>query len=135
MMGFDAEGKVVLEPSAGSGNIIDFLKSQGAQRIIACEKSEKLAEIVKSKCDQFLAYDFLEVTKEEISHVELIVANPPFSNGVQHILHMWDVAPDGCQIYTLINYDNLEVRMPSRETRRLMQIISDFASINLGACF
>lgn len=136
MMGFDSEGKVVLEPSAGSGNIIDYLKSQGAKRVIACEKSEKLAEIVKSKCDQFLAYDFLEVTKEDISHVELIVANPPFSNGVEHILHMWDIAPDGCQIYTLINHDNLEVRIPSRETRRLLGIIKTFGgSINLGACF
>lgn len=136
MMGFDAKDKVVLEPSAGSGNIIDFLKVQGAQRVIACESSEKLAEIVKSKCDQFLAYDFLTVTKEDISHVELIVANPPFSNGVEHILHMWDIAPDGCQIYTLINHDNLEVIMPSRDTRRLLGIIKSFGgSINLGACF
>lgn len=136
MMGFEARDKIVLEPSAGSGNIIDFLKKQGAQKVLACEKSKELAEIVKSKCDQFINYNFLDVKKEDVSHVELIVANPPFSNGVEHILHMWEIAPDGCQIYTLINYDNLEVRMPSRETRRLMQIISEYGgSINLGSCF
>lgn len=136
MMGFDAKDKIVLEPSAGSGNIIDFLKIKGAKKIIACENSEKLAEIVKSKCDQFLSYDFLEVKKEDVSHVEMIVANPPFSNGVEHVLHMWEIAPDGCHIYTLINHDNLDSYSATRETRRLKNLIKDFgASVNLGSCF
>lgn len=110
MMGFEPEGKTILEPSAGSGNIIDYCLDFGAARVVACEKSEDLASIAKSKCDQWLGNDFLELNREDVSHIDMIVANPPFSEGVKHVQHMWDIAPAGCEIYTLINHDNLNQR-------------------------
>ena len=37
MMGENIIGKVILEPSAGSGNIVRWLKNNGAGEVIACE--------------------------------------------------------------------------------------------------
>lgn len=37
MLGEDILGKTILEPSAGSGNIVRWLKSNGAGEVIACE--------------------------------------------------------------------------------------------------
>ena len=36
LIGVDISGKIILEPSAGSGNIVDYLNSRGAKKIIAC---------------------------------------------------------------------------------------------------
>lgn len=136
LMGFDCTDKVVLEPSAGSGNIVDYLNENGAQRVLACEQSKDLAEITKSKCDSFLGYDFLDVKREDVSFIDLIVANPPFSNGVKHVLKMWEIAPDGCHIYTLINHDNLTTQNAPRGTAELKNIITQYGgSISLGSCF
>ena len=135
LMGFDCKDKVVLEPSAGSGNIVDYLNDNGAREVLTCESSEKLASIIKSK-SRFINDDFLKVTREDVSHINMIVANPPFGNGIEHILHMWEIAPDGCEIYTLINHDNLTSQHPPRKARELKMLIRQHGgSINLGACF
>lgn len=134
MMGFEPDGKVILEPSAGSGNIIDYCKNLGASKIAACESSEQLATIAKSKCDQWLGDDFLELTREDVSHIDMIVANPPFSQGVKHVLHMWEIAPSGCEIYTLINHDNL--KQTYGVARRLEHIIKENGLVeDLGNVF
>lgn len=37
MMGEDYIGKIILEPSAGKGNIVDWMKENNAGEVIACE--------------------------------------------------------------------------------------------------
>ena len=81
----DITDKVILEPSAGSGNIVTFLQNNGAKEVIACEKNTKLRNIVEKKC-QVIADDFLSVTSDMVSHVDMIVMNPPFSCEEDHIL-------------------------------------------------
>ena len=103
----DLSGKIVLEPSAGSGNIVDFCKDHGAREVIACEINDKLRAIVSGKC-KVIAKDFLTVTPDMISHVDLIIMNPPFSAEEKHILHAWDIAPEGCEIVSLCNSSLLE---------------------------
>ena len=44
--GSSPAGKIILEPSAGFGNIVDYCKINGAKEVIACEKDEKLRAIV-----------------------------------------------------------------------------------------
>src|SRR6056297_423462 len=80
---FDITDKVVLEPSAGKGNAVEVLKRQ-AREVIVCEKNDDLARIVSSKADRFLKQDFFEVEAHEISHVDLIWMNPPFSKDEDH---------------------------------------------------
>ena len=107
MIGENIIGKVILEPSAGSGNIVRWLKENGAGEVIACEKDKRLQKLLASEC-QLLAEDFLSVTAEQVSHIDYIVMNPPFSEGIRHIRHAFEIAPAGCTIVALCNSTNLE---------------------------
>lgn len=133
-MGIFCHNKVVLEPQAGKGNIVEWLKSNGAKEVIACEKNEDLAEVIQSKC-KFLGYDFLKVNAAQISHVNLIVMNPPFSNADRHLLHAWEIAAPGSEIISLINSTNLENDY-SYKRKQLRAVINDYGTTtDLGNCF
>lgn len=132
--GEDLIDKFVLEPSAGSGNILDVLNGLGA-KTIACETNEDLALISKQKAGKFLKSDFLEVTREEVSHIDYIIMNPPFSADDKHITHAWEIAPDGCQIVSLCNYETLNNQFSLRRNRLGGLIKSYGFSDNLGDVF
>ena len=106
MMSEDFVGKTILEPSAGKGNIVDWLKKNGAGKVIACEKDTNIKKLLNGKCD-IIADDFLTVSSEQISHVDYIVMNPPFSEGAKHILHAFEIAPAGCTIIALCNSESV----------------------------
>lgn len=127
-MQIDCSGKIVYEPSAGSGNIIQFLRNNGAASIIASELNDDLAQIAKSKADKFIPGSFLDVKPEQISHIDMIVMNPPFSNGDAHVLHAWQIAPDGCEIKSLINAETL-TNAYSRQRRELNNIVSNYGQV------
>lgn len=132
--GIDLKGSIVLEPSAGSGAILSVLKEFGA-KTIACEKHPDLAKIAMSKADRFLTYDFLQVESTDISHINYIVANPPFSCADRHIEHMWNIAPEGCQIIALCNSATLENRFSNRR-EHISNLIKDHGNFEyLGNCF
>ena len=128
----DVKGKRFLEPSAGSGNIVDYLKKYGAKSVEACEMQDELRVIVASKCS-VIAADFLTLGSDDVSHINCIVMNPPFSDWKQHILHAWEIAPEGCEIISLCNYESLE---NERYNSELNYTIRDYGTTqNLGACF
>lgn len=131
--GLDLEGKTILEPSAGKGDIIDHLLIEGAQ-VIACEINEDLQKIVKTKC-KLLSADFLTVTSDQVSHIDFIIMNPPFSNGAEHILHAYNIAPKGCQIIALSNLSN--VKNPFTAARKQLCSIIETEGMykDLGSCF
>lgn len=130
---FDLFDKTILEPSAGSGNIVDYCKNAGA-KVIACEKHPDLREIVKSKCP-VIGEDFLKIRSEDISHINMIIMNPPFSNDERHILHAWEIAPEGCEIISLFNWQTYHNSYSSdrREFKRLIENYGE--AINLGDVF
>ncbi|OZI09965.1 hypothetical protein BWI93_01085 [Siphonobacter sp. BAB-5385] len=99
-------GKIVLEPSAGVGHIVGYLKKHGAEAVLACEKDPDLRRMVSLKCD-VIAGDFFTVKAIDVSHIDMIVMNPPFSNADRHILHAWEIAPEGCEIIALCNYQTI----------------------------
>ena len=134
LTGQDVAGKVILEPSAGLGDIVDHLKLYGAGEIIACEKSPELVTILKEKC-KVIANDFLEVKAEHISHINFIIMNPPFSADEKHILHAYDIAPAGCKIIALCNLNT--VKNPYTEGRkRLLSLANENGGFKkLGDCF
>lgn len=107
MLGENFIGKTILEPSAGNGNIVKWLKENGAGEVIACENDPTLRKLLQGECEM-IAEDFLSVRAEDISHVDYIVMNPPFSEGAKHIMHAFRIAPAGCTIIALCNSSNLE---------------------------
>ncbi len=132
MMPIDCAEKTVLEPQAGKGDIVDYLYENGAKKVIAVEKNDNLRKIIEAKC-QVIGSDFFDITKEQISHVQLIVMNPPFSNAEAHIMHAWEIAPEGCEIISLCNYET--IAKESRYTRIYNTIKSYGIGTNLGPTF
>ena len=49
MMDDSPAGLVVLEPSAGSGNIVRKLNEAGAAEVLACERDESLRRVLEFK--------------------------------------------------------------------------------------
>lgn len=122
MFGEDFVGKTVLEPSAGNGNIVDWLKTHGSCNVIACENDPNIRKLLNGKCE-IIADDFLTVTSDMVSHVHHIVMNPPFSKGVEHILHAFDIAPAGCVITALCNYDSIKYEHHNKKNRELAELV------------
>ena len=130
----DIRGKIILEPSAGSGNIVDFLQKNGAKKVIACEINTKLQAIIAGKCE-LIASDFLTVTPDMISHIDMIVMNPPFSAEEAHILHAWEIAPEGCEIISLCNSSLLSRNYYERREKIRELIDNNGNSQRLGEVF
>ena len=113
--GTDLSGQVVLEPSAGKGNIIDYINDNKndvgvPKNILACEFNPELKKIVQTKAE-FLNDNWLKVQAEHISHVDVIIMNPPFGADadIAHIEHAKEICPPGCLIIALCNttrFDN-----------------------------
>jgi hypothetical protein len=134
LRGYDIEGKVILEPSAGKGNIVDYLKAHGARDVLACEKHPELRRLVSAK-SKVLCEDFLTLTSDRVSHIHLIVMNPPFSRDEQHILHAFDIAPPGCHIVALCNKSTVD-NPHTRLREQLMTTIKEYGDWqDLGNCF
>jgi hypothetical protein len=104
----DLRGKIVLEPSAGSGNLVEACLERGAEEVLAVEPEPKLRAILASSLAVLIGNDWLQVQAEQISHVDVIAMNPPFSADEAHILHAWEVAPPGCEIVALCNWNSIE---------------------------
>lgn len=121
MMGEETAGQTILEPSAGKGNIVDWLQEHGAT-VIACENDPNIRKLLNGKCE-IIADDFLTVTSEQVSHVTQIVMNPPFSHGAEHIIHAYEIAPAGCTITALCNSDNFERWFSDKNKDRLKELI------------
>jgi len=134
MMQINCIDKVVLEPSAGKGDIVDYLKYNGAKSVLAIEKNDDLKKIVRDKC-QLIGSDFLKCEPHNISHIDMIVMNPPFSNADEHIMHAYNIAPDGCEIIALCNWET--VNNPYTKSRKgFKSVIQNFGtSENLGDVF
>lgn len=124
MMGEDYVGKTILEPSAGTGNIVSWLQDNGAGRVVACEIDSRLRQVLGDKCE-IIGTDFLQVTSEQVSHIEMIVMNPPFSNADEHILHAWDIAPAGCTIVALCNTDTIDYYRYDKKKALLKQTVTE----------
>jgi len=135
LQGEEIENKIFLEPSAGKGDIVDYLTEYGAKSILTCEINEDLQTILKTK-STFLNADFLTVKSEQISHIDFIVMNPPFSNADKHILHAYEIAPRGCKIIALCNAETI-LNTHTSNRKQLKSIIDDNGGTfeNLGDCF
>ena len=134
LMGIECEGKIVLDPSAGSGNILDFALKYGAKKTLAFEITENLQRIVKDK-HELIGSDFFEAKEDELSHIDMIIMNPPFSNADKHILKAWEVAGDGCEIIAICNENTLSNGY-SRIRSQLISLIRDYGtSESLGQTF
>ena len=131
--GLNLEGRTILEPSAGSGNIVEYCQKRGAS-VIACEKDKDLQKIIAAKC-LLIGEDFLSLTSDKVSHIDYVIMNPPFSNAARHILHAFEIAPAGCRVIALCNYQTID-NTCTRSRSELRALIDNYGNAqNLGDCF
>jgi hypothetical protein len=132
--GLNLDKKVVYDPEGGKGNIVDYAIDNGAKQVLTSELNDDLRTILQTKC-KVIGADFLTITSDKISHVDIIAMNPPFSADEKHILHAWEIAPRGCVIRALCNAATFNNQHTS--ARKLLGSIIDgngtFTS--LGDCF
>ena len=107
----------ILEPSAGKGNIVEVLKKKEEiclhgynkyQLDIDCiEADQNLQHILKGKNFRVVHNDFL--TYDTMKEYDLIIMNPPFSNGCKHLLKALEMQQrNGGAVVCLLNAETLK---------------------------
>jgi len=93
----------ILEPSAGKGNIADRLRDKFRNsKIDTIEKNRELQGFLSSKSYAVIHDDFLTFDSPMV--YDLIMMNPPFSNGDDHLLKAIDIAErSGGVVICLLN--------------------------------
>lgn len=132
LMNLECKDKIILEPQAGKGDLVDYFYQQGAKEVLSIEINKDLQQIVKQK-SSLIGEDFFMCKPEQISHINAIYMNPPFSNAEKHILHAWTIAPEGCEIVSLCNFQTIDTiqRFP-----RLNVVFKEHGTGEfLGDCF
>lgn len=121
----------ILEPSAGDGAIVEEIRENldrwNQTKIRAIEISLELAAILNEKKIDVVANDFLTYWPEH--RIDLIVMNPPFSNGVEHLLHAWEIA-NGTEIVCLLSAANI-TNPHTREMELLRSLIEEHGSVEM----
>jgi methylase of polypeptide subunit release factors len=127
-------GAMILDPSAGSGSLLDACRWLGANdmNLFAVEVDSNLCAILKDKKIRLIGQDFLQYQSHYL--FDLIVMNPPFSNGDEHLLKAWDVLRDG-HIACLLNSETINNPF-SKKRELLAEVIRNNGTVeNLGRCF
>lgn len=119
----------VLEPSAGRGDLIEFLRStmgyEAKKRasIDVIEIDTNLQAMLKGKGYRLVGDDFLEYKTSKA--YDLIALNPPFNQGDLHLLHAIDLMRNG-QIVCILNAET--IRNPYTNTRK--QLAKELKRLN-----
>ena len=106
--------KSILEPSAGKGDIVDCVIEKFGENynrnmkvdVDCIEKDENLQKILLGKKHRLVYNDFL--TYDTFKRYDLIVMNPPFSDGDQHLLKALKLQENGGAIVCLLNAETLK---------------------------
>ena len=105
----------ILEPSAGKGDIIEFLENRKKSyyrklriKSIDCiEINDNLRAILKDKNFNLVDRDFLNF--RTYKNYDVIIMNPPFDMGVHHLLKAISlIEENGGQIICLLNAETLK---------------------------
>ena len=102
-LGIEA-GDVVLEPSAGTGNLLTaIMNDDTARAVVAVEINATLADRLRREYPLTDVHNFDFLTYERSSKVDRIVMNPPFQNGddIKHIKHALTMLKEGGRLVAL----------------------------------
>ena len=116
----------VLEPSAGKGNIAEYLNRRQSKNsystreldIDCVEIEPELRSILLGKKFRIIHDDFL--TFHTYKHYDLIIMNPPFSEGARHLLKALEVQSiSGGAVICILNAET--IRNPYTNERDLLR--------------
>jgi len=132
--GFDFSNSNILEPSAGKGDILNYISERfTTAKLYFCEINFELQKMCKNA--KFLGNDFLQLKSSDVSHIDYFVMNPPFSGDDTHILHAYNIAKDGSVIISLCNSNTLN-KSHYKNSKNIRKIIELYGfSKDLGNVF
>jgi len=132
----------ILDPAAGKGDLLDVAREQVERRnpyrrneasFHAIEIENDLCAILRDKKYTLVGYDLFETTFTQ--HYDLVLMNPPFRNGIDFLMHVWDNLDGPVDIACLLNHDGL-MAADNEKKQRLLQLIDLFGSVeNIGPVF
>lgn len=129
--------RTILEPHAGKGDLVNALQSLAGRysqklEVDCIEIHPELQAVLRGKGCKLISSDFLSWRPSRL--YDLIVMNPPFSNGDEHLLHAWECLHGG-DIACLLNAATLE--NPHTKRRQLLKrIVDEHGTVEkLGPCF
>ena len=97
---------VVLEPSAGNGNIVSVLKQNGNNHVVALELREEEFEQLKQIADEVITGDFLKFIPTQ--KYDYIIGNPPYSKAQEFMEKCFEIASEDTVIIMLLRTAFLE---------------------------
>lgn len=114
----------MLEPSAGKGDLVDYSKKETYNRRTysrevdtdCIESDQNLRHILFGKGYRVVHDDFLTFNTHK--RYDLVLMNPPFSEGDKHLLKALALQQDGGQVVCLLNAETL--RNPYTQSRQLL---------------
>ena len=118
----------ILEPSAGKGDIIDYIRdklgyNKNSAQIDAIENDNRLVSALAGKGYNVVWDDFL--TYETYKEYDYIVMNPPFSNGVEHVLKAIELAENqisACSVLAIVNKETIDNAYSNRRQELLRKL-------------
>ena len=130
---------IILEPEAGEGHILDFISKRvqsgrnhaDLNNLYAVEIDPNLRAILESKDYAIVGEDFLKYFPRR--RYDLIVMNPPFDHGEEHLLHAWEIIEDG-EIVCLLNATSFDGK--TNKERTIIDLVADHGTKeNIGKVF
>lgn len=136
----------ILDPSAGTGVLLEKVQEKigsrhYAPKMYAIEIDPNLRLILQAKSSdrdtdfnvKVIGSDFLKYD-EPISY-DRIIMNPPFANGVVHVLKAWQILADGGRIVSLLNKETI-TNPYSKQRMILKHLIEQYGSVkDMKRCF
>lgn len=115
----------ILEPSAGKGDMIRYIreKFRSEFRIDAIENDPRLVSALMGEGISVVWDDFL--TYETYKEYDFIVMNPPFSNGVDHVLKALEMAENQlsyCEIFAILNKETIDNAFSAKRQELLRKL-------------
>ncbi|WP_373548005.1 hypothetical protein [Chamaesiphon sp.] len=125
----------IIDPSAGNGVLLDELRSSWMFKnceISAIEIDPDLRHILTGKGYSVIDRDWL--TYREPTSFNIIVMNPPFSDGIHHALKAWDYLADDGLLVCVVPDTMLDEGNSHKQ--RLSALIAQFGSVeSIGQAF
>lgn len=120
----------VLEPSAGKGDITDYILEKNEDiDIDVIELEPERQRILKAKGYRLIHDDFL--TFHSFKKYDLLIMNPPFNHGASHLRKALEIQSAGGSILCLLNAQT--IRNPY--TREMVELIKELDRYNAEITF
>jgi hypothetical protein len=122
----------ILEPSCGEGHLLVPLLANESYRyrdkkypVDTIEIDMSRHPILKAKGLNVVGIDFMQF--EGASLYSHIIMNPPFSDGIKHVIKAWDILFDG-ELVAILNAQSVK-NPDTKERRYLVDLIEQYGSV------